>query len=99
MSEDGKTTFYDSLVRKFKNNRLVAIAVLVVMIVSGGVGTMGGLLGGYEKIKQTFSSQIILVSNVEVAAIGRLGTKRQRMSASSQFYLGLAVSVPPPSFR
>ena len=54
-----KTTFYDSLVDRLKNNRVIAIGLLVVVIATGGVSALLQLSDGWIKL---FGSRVVLAS-------------------------------------
>jgi len=62
MSRDGKATFYDSLVSRLKNVKLIAYGLLVAGILTAGVATLLQLVGGYEKLIELLSPRIVLAS-------------------------------------
>jgi hypothetical protein len=59
MGVDGKTTFYDSLINRLKNNRVIAIGLLVVVIATGGASALPQLISVWEWL---FGSPIVLAS-------------------------------------
>jgi hypothetical protein len=59
MPADEKTTFYDSLVNGLKNNRVIAIGLLVVVIATGGASVVLQLLGVWD---QLFGARVVLAA-------------------------------------
>jgi hypothetical protein len=57
MSGDEKTTFYDSLVNRIKNNKILAIGLLVVVIATTGASMLFDL---YGKFREAVSPQLVL---------------------------------------
>lgn len=47
---DDKTTFYDSLVDRIKNNKVLAVGLLIVVIATTGVGMLFDLYGKFRDI-------------------------------------------------
>jgi hypothetical protein len=59
MPADEKPTFYDSLVDRLKNNRVIAIGLLVVVIATGGASALPQLISVWEWL---FGSPIVLAA-------------------------------------
>src|ERR1700687_4983505 len=57
MSGDERTTFYDSLVNRIKNNKVLAIGFVVVVIATTRVGMLFDL---YGKFMEATSPQLVL---------------------------------------
>lgn len=54
------STGYDSIVNRIKNNRFFAVGLLVAVIATASVTILIQLLGGYEKLKESLSPQLVL---------------------------------------
>jgi hypothetical protein len=59
MPADEKTTFYDSLVDRLKNNKVVAIGLLVVVIATGGASALPQLIDVWQWL---FGSRMVLAA-------------------------------------
>src|SRR4029450_8862931 len=59
MPVDGKTTFYDSLVDRLKNNKVIAIGLLVVAIATGGASALPQLVSAWQWL---FGARIVLAA-------------------------------------
>jgi hypothetical protein len=68
MGRDDKTSFYDSIVNRAKNNKPVAIGLFVVVVVAGTVSVVSQLLTGSQSIFDWLFGRPITLAAINVVS-------------------------------